>query len=70
MIVCICRGVSDRDIRHAIDGGANCLGRLQQCGIGGDCRGCEGALEELIDEAACAGRIDRCRTCCAAAASA
>jgi bacterioferritin-associated ferredoxin len=64
MIVCVCRGASDRDIRNAISGGANCLGRLQQCGIGGDCGSCEGILEQFIGEAADAGRISRCATCC------
>jgi len=64
MIVCLCRGVSDREIRNAIDNGATCLGQLEQCGIGGDCGGCEGVLEELIDEAVDAGRVSACRACC------
>ena len=65
MIVCLCRGVSDRDIRHAIDSGASCLGRLEQRGIGGDCGGCEGVLERMIDDAVDAGRVNPCIACCA-----
>jgi len=64
MIVCLCRGVSDREVRNAIDRGATCLGRLEQSGIGGDCRGCERLLERMIDDSADAGRITRCSTCC------
>jgi bacterioferritin-associated ferredoxin len=68
MIVCLCQGVSDRDVRTAIDDGATCVGQLESRGIGGDCRGCEFALECMIDEAARAGRIQRCQACCADAA--
>ena len=65
MIVCLCNGKSDRDIRNAIDNGATCLGQLEQCGIGGDCGGCEATLERMIDVAVDAGRVNRCVTCCA-----
>jgi bacterioferritin-associated ferredoxin len=65
MIVCLCKGVSDRDIRNAIDSGASCLGRLEQCGIGGQCGGCEDMLEKMIGDAIDAGRVSECRACCA-----
>ncbi|HEY4641372.1 MAG TPA: (2Fe-2S)-binding protein [Thermoanaerobaculia bacterium] len=64
MIVCLCYGKSDRDIRSAIDNGASCLAQLEQCGIGGQCRGCEGVLERMIDDAVDAGRVDPCAACC------
>jgi len=65
MIVCLCKGVSDRDIRNAIDQGATCLGQLEQSGIGGQCGGCEDMLERMIDDAVDCGRADRCAACCA-----
>lgn len=65
MIVCLCRGTSDRDIRHAIDNGATCLGQLEQCGVaGGQCGGCEDVLEQMIDQAVDAGRVSPCVACC------
>jgi bacterioferritin-associated ferredoxin len=65
MIVCLCNGKSDRDIRSAINDGASCLGRLEQRGIGGRCGGCEDTLEQMIDEAVDAGRVSPCIACCA-----
>ena len=62
MIVCICRGASERDIRNAVGSGANCLEKLERCGIGGDCRGCEYALREIVAEVAAE---QACPTCCA-----
>jgi bacterioferritin-associated ferredoxin len=50
MIVCICRGASDRDIRAAIQGGARCVDTLEGCGIGGDCGGCHDTLREMLVE--------------------
>jgi len=54
MIVCNCRGASDRDVRRVIDAGAGCLTELEQAGIGGDCRCCEDMLRDMIE--ACAAR--------------
>jgi len=68
MIVCLCRGVSDRQVNEAIDNGATCVGRLEQCGIGGDCGGCERTLEKMLDKAEETGRISRCTTCACAGA--
>lgn len=62
MIVCICRGASERDVRNAVGAGAACLEKLERCGIGGDCRGCENALWDIVSEVA--GNA-ACRTCCA-----
>jgi bacterioferritin-associated ferredoxin len=63
MIVCICRGASDRDVRNAVEGGATCLQTLERRGIGGDCRGCERTLRDFI--VAVAGERSVCATCCA-----
>jgi bacterioferritin-associated ferredoxin len=52
MIVCNCRGASERDVRNAVGAGANCLEKLERCGIGGDCRGCENMLRDLVVEMA------------------
>lgn len=52
MIVCVCRGASDRDVKNAVGAGAACLEKLERCGIGGDCRGCENMLRDLVLEVA------------------
>jgi bacterioferritin-associated ferredoxin len=67
MIVCVCRGVSDREIRAAIEEGAKCVDSLESCGIGGDCGGCQETLRDMIAECA-GGDSDACRTCCSAVA--
>ena len=62
MIVCNCRGVSDREVRRAIEFGAACLSELEQIGIGGDCRCCEDTLRDMISDCAarpCAGCVRR-----------
>ncbi len=60
MIVCNCRGASDRDVRAVIQAGAGCLSELERSGIGGDCRCCEDMLRDMI--AACA--TSPCQRCC------
>ena len=52
MIVCNCRGASDRDVKAAIQSGAACLSELERCGIGGDCGCCEDTLREMIADCA------------------
>jgi bacterioferritin-associated ferredoxin len=62
MIVCNCRGASDRDVKSAIQAGAECLSELEQRGIGGDCRCCEDMLREMIIDCAanpCPGCVRR-----------
>ena len=68
MIVCICRGASDRDVEAAIAGGAKCVDTLETRGIGGDCGGCQDTLREMIAECA-GGDSDACRACCAGRAA-
>ena len=49
MIVCNCRGASDRDVKAAIQAGAACLSELEERGLaGGDCGCCEDTLLEMI----------------------
>jgi bacterioferritin-associated ferredoxin len=48
MIVCICRGVSDRTIHQAIDAGARSVRDLQRCGIGDECGSCHNALRTML----------------------
>jgi len=52
MIVCICRGASDRTINQAIDDGAHSVRDLQRCGIGGQCGSCHNALRKMLAVAA------------------
>ena len=52
MIVCICRGASDRTITDAIDDGARSLRDLQRCGIGDQCGSCHNVLRKMLAVAA------------------
>jgi len=52
MIVCICRGVSDRTINQAIDDGARSLRDLQRCGAGDQCGSCHDMLRKMLAVAA------------------
>jgi bacterioferritin-associated ferredoxin len=51
MYVCICHGITDRQIRRAVDQGASTLGEVQmKLPVGGCCGRCEGTARELIRE--------------------
>ncbi|HEX7150044.1 MAG TPA: (2Fe-2S)-binding protein [Thermoanaerobaculia bacterium] len=52
MIVCLCRGVSDREINRRIDEGATTLRDLQRCGIGDQCGSCNSTLRNMLMRAA------------------
>ena len=54
MIVCICRGASDREVMEAIDNGASSVRDLQRCGIGDQCGSCHNALRGMLARAAAA----------------
>lgn len=54
MIVCLCRGKSDRDVMRAIENGASSLRELQRCGIGDQCGSCHNSLRTMIAIAAAA----------------
>ena len=47
MIICICRGKSERDVARAIDDGATSLLDLQRCGIGDQCGSCHNSLRAI-----------------------
>jgi bacterioferritin-associated ferredoxin len=47
--VCLCRGVSDRKIRAAIEAGATDVGAIgTRTGAGTVCRDCHPAIEEML----------------------
>ena len=48
MIICICRGKSEKDISKAIDAGARTVRDLQRCGIGDQCGSCHTSLRMMI----------------------
>ena len=52
MIVCLCRGVSDRTVSQAIDDGASSVRDLQRCGIGDQCGSCHNVLRKMLAAAA------------------
>ncbi|HSP33168.1 MAG TPA: (2Fe-2S)-binding protein [Thermoanaerobaculia bacterium] len=51
MIVCVCRGASERDVLNAIDHGAETIPELQRCGIGTECGSCHNMLRKMLAEA-------------------
>jgi bacterioferritin-associated ferredoxin len=51
VIICICRGKSDRVINRAIDNGAVTVRDLQRCGIGDQCGSCHNTLRGMIAQA-------------------
>jgi bacterioferritin-associated ferredoxin len=50
MLVCHCKGVTERDVRRAIESGA-CTPRAvaRTCGAGSMCGGCRPVIDELLD---------------------
>lgn len=57
MIVCLCRGVTDRVIRAAIRAGATTAEHVaEMCGAGSHCGGCRPTVAELLAEQGCAKR--------------
>lgn len=48
MIICLCAGASDRDIRAAIEGGADCMCSLRGRGIGAGCGSCHADLRKVL----------------------
>ena len=56
MIICICRGKSEKDIQRAIDTGASTVRDLQRCGIGDQCGSCHNSLRTMLAQAAAAAQ--------------
>jgi bacterioferritin-associated ferredoxin len=51
MYICICHGVTDRQIRRAVEQGASSLGEVQlQLPVGGCCGRCEDSARAVIGE--------------------
>jgi bacterioferritin-associated ferredoxin len=60
MIVCICRRVSDRAIRAAIDAGASTVQEVgAACRAGTGCGACHESIEEMLCERSCESRCSR-----------
>lgn len=57
MIICLCRGKSDRDVMRAIENGAGSLLQLQRCGIGDQCGSCHNSLRTMLAIAAAADAV-------------
>ena len=52
MILCLCKGVSDRTVRLVIARGATSVEAVgAHCGAGTDCQSCRHAIKDLIDDA-------------------
>ena len=51
MIVCHCKGISDRAIREAIRQGALTRTEVARtCNAGGGCKGCHPLIDSIIDQ--------------------
>jgi bacterioferritin-associated ferredoxin len=51
MFVCVCHGVSDHEVRHAIAAGAETREEVTRaCRAGGDCGSCHGHIEDMIED--------------------
>ena len=52
MYVCLCRGVSERKVRAAINHGAATIEEIgDRCGAGTRCGGCWPLLEDMLEAA-------------------
>ncbi|MFL0811559.1 MAG: bacterioferritin-associated ferredoxin [Agarilytica sp.] len=49
MFVCICKGITDTQIREAIDNGAENMGEIrQELGVSSQCGRCVPAVKEVV----------------------
>ena len=52
MYICVCNGITDREIRCCVEDGARTLRDLESClGVGAGCGKCKPAAREVLDEA-------------------
>ncbi len=52
MYVCLCKGITDRQIKAAIDNGASSIGQLRKAlGVASQCGKCSATTRELLQEA-------------------
>lgn len=63
VIICICRGKSEKDVNRAIDNGAATVRDLQRCGIGDQCGSCHHSLRAMLAQAAAASSVQPCPAC-------
>lgn len=63
VIICICRGKSEKDIVRSIDNGASTVRDLQRCGIGDQCGSCHNTLRSMLAQAAAAASAPPCPAC-------
>jgi bacterioferritin-associated ferredoxin len=53
MLVCHCKGISDRTVRNAVALGATSRGAVGRvCGAGTVCGGCRPVIEEILAQSA------------------
>ncbi len=51
MYVCVCRAVTEREVKAAIEHGAKTVQAVtNSCCAGDDCGACRGAIEDLIED--------------------
>ncbi|MFL5458673.1 MAG: bacterioferritin-associated ferredoxin [Myxococcales bacterium] len=56
MLVCVCRGVSDRELRDVLARGASTLRDVgRACGAGTDCGSCRDLLRNMLGSCAAQG---------------
>lgn len=52
MYVCLCKGITDKQIKAAIDDGADSLGRLRKAlGVASQCGKCSATTREILSDA-------------------
>lgn len=57
MLVCVCRGVSDREVREVLARGASTLRDVgRACGAGTDCGSCRDLLRSMLASCTPQGR--------------
>jgi bacterioferritin-associated ferredoxin len=52
MVVCLCRGLSEHDLRRLVAAGLRSTEEISEtCGAGGDCGACLSSIDRLVDDA-------------------
>jgi len=70
MIICLCKGISDKHVREAIGRGAQTVEDVaDDCGAGTGCGTCHGMLEMMLADDGSATPIDLARAAARAAAA-
>jgi bacterioferritin-associated ferredoxin len=51
MYVCVCRAVTEHEVRAAVDAGADTVEAVtRRCGAGDDCGACCGVIRDMIED--------------------